>query len=139
MTDSSGNSFIQFNVPVDWLERAENGADAVTIAYQVGVLELLAISLTVFAAILAFAGLLGFFSVRYSAMAAAREIAKANTPQAVNDYIRSNGYAAIRDCLKEPETVAALQLAMDALGLTDAPEADQVEGDLLESFNGQAA
>lgn len=134
-----GFAIFRFEIPETWLEKAIENPDALDVAYDVGVLELLSISLTVFSVLLAVIGFLGFWSVRRSSIQAARKVALIKVPAAVNEYVRNDGFAAIREALREPETAAALQAIFEELGLNDAPTADAVEGTLWESFNARAS
>lgn len=80
-------------IPAGRLEAAINNPDALQVAYNVGVLELLSISLTILGVVLAASAFAGFWMIRHAAMNAARNEAKEwialEGPRLIDEYLRS--------------------------------------------------
>ncbi|MER8803800.1 hypothetical protein [Mesorhizobium sp. M0898] len=130
-------SFISITVPSDRIDDAIAHPDALQIAYDVGVLELLGIALSILGVALVLIGFGAYFSIRRSAQQAARDVAHKNVPESVQEHIRKDGFAVIKEVLKDPQALAALQAQMERLGLTDVTDAGDVEGNILDAYNGK--
>jgi hypothetical protein len=80
---TNGNIYaiIGQQIPASRLDEATKNPDALKIAYDVGVLELLSLSLTLFAIVLAIAAVFGFWMIRGAALRAARDAAKAEVKE----------------------------------------------------------
>ena len=63
-------------VPADRLKEAIEHPDALRVAYNVGVLELLSLGLTLFGIVLALVAVMGFWAIRGAAIRSARAAAK---------------------------------------------------------------
>lgn len=130
----SGNwSLFTFQIPPSRIDLAAANPDALQLAYNVGVLELVSISLALVGVALIFAGFGAYISIQRSAKAGARDIARVEVPKAVDEHIRKDSFAVIRGVLKDPEALAALSAEMDKLGILDVTDAGDVEGTLLEA------
>ena len=113
------------------VERAYQHSDAISLAAEVGRLDVLSVILGSFGLLLGFAALVGFWLVRREAIAKAKETAEAAAPALLADYMRKNGSALIREALNDAEAVSAIQAEVMRLGIRDASEADVVdEGEL---------
>lgn len=128
-------SLIAIEVPANRIDEAISNPDALQIAYDVGVLEMLSIGIALLGIALVIIGFTAYFTVLRAAKAAAQSVAKKDVPGAVEQYVRKDGFAVIKQVLKDPQALATLQAEWEKLGLTNAQEADLVEGSLLEAFN----
>lgn len=63
-------------IPVERISEATKNPDALKIAYDAGVLELLSLSFTIFTVVLAIAAVFGFWTIRGAAIKAAEKAAK---------------------------------------------------------------
>ncbi|ESZ28013.1 hypothetical protein [Mesorhizobium sp. L2C084A000] len=126
---------ITVTIPPDRLDDAIANPDALKIAYDVGVLELLGISLSILGVALVVIGFAAYFSVQRAAKQAARDVAVREVPRSVDEHIRKDAFAVIKGVLKDPQTLAAIQAEMDRLGLTDVTDAGDVEGNILDSYD----
>lgn len=128
LADGRGWSLLTIDVPPSRIDLALQNPDALRVAYEVGVLELLSIALAILGVALIVVGFGAYFSIQRAAKAAAGEVAKSHVPTAVEEFIRRDGFAVVRAVLSNPEALAKLQAEMDRLGLTDAQDAENVEG-----------
>ncbi|MBB6469610.1 hypothetical protein HNQ96_005500 [Aminobacter lissarensis] len=128
-------ALISIEVPADRIDEAISNPDALQIAYDVGVLELLSIGIAMLGLGLVILSLFAYLTLRRAAQSSAREVAMAEVPAAVDRHIRDDGFAVIKQVLKDPQALATLQAEWEKLGLTNASEADLVEGSLMEAFN----
>lgn len=116
-------------IPADYLGEAIANPNAVRLAYNLGLLEFLGLSLTVLGVTIAVLALFGFWVVRQQAISAAKNAAEEAIPQEVLEYMRGNIGPIMRECLKNPEIVAGLQASIYRLGLDDAETAFDVDTD----------
>lgn len=139
MVETNANSgdwsLIDIEVPPSRIDAAIEHPDALQIAYDVGVLELLSISLAILGVALIVLSFGAYFSIQRAAKRSAAEIARKHVPEAVEGYIRGDSFAILKAVLKNPETLAELSAAMDKLGILDVTDAGNVEGTILETLN----
>lgn len=125
----------QPQIPADKLTAALENPGAIRLAYDLGVLEFIALSLTVLGVVIALFALLGAWLVRREAVAVVRETAEAAIPAEVEGYMDRKGKDLLRACLKEPELVSTMQATLARLGIRGADDAAEVDTDAGEREN----
>jgi hypothetical protein len=122
---------IQTDIPPDMLKEALDHPSAIRVAYDMGILEFLGISLTVLGVVIALAALLGGWLIRREAIAAAKVAAQEQIPNEVKEYLKIHIHDIMRSCLKDPELASSIQASIMRFGLRDAPEAFDVDTDAI--------
>jgi hypothetical protein len=104
-------------VPATRIDDAKANPDALKLAYDVGVLEILSIGVTFFTVILALAAFLGFWMIRGAAVRAAEIAAKAEA----KEQAEKTASLTARRYLEE-KVPALTKNMLQTLGTTPAPE-----------------
>ena len=103
--------------------------DSIAAAAAVGRLDVLSMLLAVMGIIAAVALIYAGTIYRAAAISAAKEETERLLPSALKDYLRGDGSGLVRDALKDPELLAAIQRGFKAVGIDDTEDA---EADLIE-------
>jgi len=108
---------------VELLSKLSERADAVQLAGELGRLDVVTAVLAVLAIMLGFGSIAGFWMLR----GAAKNAAKAITPEAVEVHLQRNGVDLLKEAMSDPQMLAKLHAAWVELGLNDADKAEFVD------------
>ncbi|RWA67484.1 hypothetical protein [Mesorhizobium sp.] len=119
--------------------KANPGSDALSLASQLGRLDVVSLILTLAGLFLAFLGIFGFVAVRREAIAESKDAAEEVIPEEVKKYMDMKASALIRACLSDAEIASSLHAEILKLGIRDAYMAYDVDTDaeLKETPNGR--